>query len=281
MDSDPSMVDAALPGRILSDHFSGSIKYSGQIDSWEPLGGTLIDYSQANALLDASREILAVEFPRRKFDTHRQITVGGLKAFTGTYWTGSERYLGIAKLNELASKHKLGFVEGGHLMSRKLGRVEGGAEFAESLSVSVRVEFTRPSQPAGAWIDQQTRGAGWEAHQPRLIDATWQVFCELLDKAPVERAHGYWNSGRVDIPDGEIRIGNLIFLPPHVIASFGGPDGASQELGAIDRHVVSGDADNNGLALRLWRRSDEGAPERMQEVGRLLHRHGMPLMRSE
>jgi hypothetical protein len=253
------------------------IRYASPIHSWEPLGSTLIEYSQDNPLLDASRQALAIEFPRRQFDTHRQITVGGLKAFKGSYWTGNERHLGLAQLDDLVRAQKLGFVGGAHLMSRKLGQIDGSPGSGEFLSSRVTVEFTRPDHPAGARASIQSVGGGWEPHLGHFVDATWQVFCDLLDAAPVESGVGAWHIRWLTVPEGRLRIGSLLFLPSPVVASFGGPEEAIGELGAIDDHPVGGDAADNGLALRLWRDHGDVSPEREDELARLLHRHGMPV----
>lgn len=258
---------------------SVEIRYTSSIHAWDRLGSALIEYAQDNPLLDASRQSLAIEFPRRKFNTHRTITVGGLRAFKGSYWTGSERHLGLAQIDELLQRQKLGFVGDGHLMSRKLGPIDGSPGSGEFLSSGVTVEFTRPDRQAGAQTSFQSVGSGWEPYLDRFVEATWQVFCDLLDMAPVASGVGCWNAHRhTTIPAGRIAIGNLLYLPPNVLASLGGTDHATRELGAIDSHPVAGDAARNGVAIRLWRNSDEGSPERESALGQILHRHGMPLI---
>jgi hypothetical protein len=257
--------------------FFASIRYSEPIHAWEPPGDTLIEYSQDHPLFDVARAILATEFPRRKFDTHRRITVGGLKAHSGSYWTGAERHLGLAQLDELGGKRRLGFVEGGHVMSRKLGRTDGSDGADDYVSVSVRVEFTRPvSASPGALLHLGIVG-GWGPHTPNLIDAAWRAFCDLLDMAPVSTGRGYWDGARsVALQDGDFPMGNVLYLPSTVVASFGGPEQAAHQVDAIDVHPVGGESQANGLAVRLWQRPHDATAARQSELAELLHRHGMP-----
>src|SRR5579862_9146652 len=84
------------------------VVYAGDLHGWEPAGLDLVDCTQDNSMLDAHRRVLAAEFPRRKFETERRITVGGLRANMGTYYTGRDRPAGLAKLADLQEAHKLG-----------------------------------------------------------------------------------------------------------------------------------------------------------------------------
>lgn len=222
-------------------------------------------------MFDASRAVLAAEFPRRKFETYRTTTVGGLKAFNGNYWTGADRYLGLAQIEELTKKQRLGFVQGEHFIARNHGRTEPSERDGATLYVQVRVEFTRPVRWPGADLGVQI-GADWEHHVPALSDAVWQTFCDLVDMAPVTSALGYWDRHQsVTLPDGEFPIGSIVHLPEGVVASFGGADEAARALS--DAHV---DRATRGLAVRLWRLPQDITAEGLSTAAQLLRDHGMP-----
>ena len=106
-------------------HLFAYVDYADAVHGWEPSGLALVDVTQDNAVLDAHREVLTAEFPRRKFETELKITVGGLRADNGSYYVGPDCSVGRFKLAELQEAHKLGLVSGGHMhrcMCKRKGR---------------------------------------------------------------------------------------------------------------------------------------------------------------
>jgi len=63
----------------------GHVAYASELHGWEPSGSVLVEFTQGNTMLDAHRQVLASEFPRRKFETEFTTTIGGLRSDAGTY----------------------------------------------------------------------------------------------------------------------------------------------------------------------------------------------------
>jgi len=251
--------------------FHAHVRYKGELHSWETAGRALIVLTQDNALLDAQREILSVEFPRRKFETELQITVGGLRADQGTYYRGPQRAEGITRLAALQESHKLGLVEGAHLISRVFDPVDHSRD--ESTYVSAHVSFSRPHwKTAASSISTSTTGAFGERNNAALMDAAWQTFIRLVEAAPIDGAHGGWGDRTGDWgkpPPGEPPVAPFMVLTPHLVERLGGVSSTARALGAFDVHPMCSDPTYD-VAIRLGSQPEDMTDDRVAQLRSIL-----------
>lgn len=247
------------------------MRYEGELHGWESAGRALIDLTQDNPLLDAQRQILSVEFPRRKFETELQITVGGLRADKGTYYRGPQRADGITKLAALQAAHKLGLVEGAHLISKVFDPVDHSRN--EGTYVSAHVSFSRPHwQTAASSISTSTTGAFGERHIAALMDAAWQTFIRLVEAASIVDAYGGWSDRTGDWdkpPPGEPPVAPFMVLTPQVVERLGGVSATARALAAFDVHPMRSDP-TDGVAIRLGRQPGDMTDDRVAQLRSIL-----------
>ena len=243
------------------------VRYAVDIDGWDETSRSLTAYTQSNPLLDAQRQVLADEFPRRKFETELRITVGGHNADSGSYWTGRERVMGVARLEDLRDRHKLGLVGGSHLITKRFDRDNHAAD--ESLYVSLEVRFTHPKlterrPEASVFVGAQ--GTFGELHLPTVANAAWTVFERLVDIAPPASAIAHWH-GAGSEPDfhHERPVGAFMLLEPRVVERLGGAAAAAAALQAEGWNAVRGD-ERNGITVRLSRIPEDMPSERIEQV---------------
>jgi hypothetical protein len=253
-------------------HLFGHVEYAEDLHAWEPAGLDLVAFTQDNALLDAHRAILAAEFPRRKFETGLAITVGGLRADTGTYYTGSQRPEGFAKLAALQEAHKLGVVNGWHLISKRFDRDDHSRD--ESTYVNVEACFARPQWPEArstARVSVQVYGPFGDRHLDLLVGAAWATFRHLVNAAPVRTANASWDSQ----DDQWLRAGDdwpvaaFMLIEGPVVGALGGGPSAAERLGAFGWEAVRGD-ERNGVVVQLGRRPEDTSGEHLARIRAVL-----------
>lgn len=222
-------------------------------------------------MLDGHRALIASELPRRKFETELQITVGGLRADSGTYYTGRQRSVGVGKLSELQQAHKLGVVGGSHLISKRFDPTDPSRD--EGTYVAVEARFTRPQWPQampGASVSLQLTGAFGNEHLDVLVDATWRTFQHLVDIAPVTTARAHWDQRRDDErsdPSG-LPVHAFMLIDASNVAALGGAEAAAEHLEAFDWKSVRGD-EQNGVVVQLGRRPEDITGDRLTRIRRL------------
>jgi hypothetical protein len=254
-------------------HLYGRVAYADELHGWEPAGLALVEYTQDNPMLDAHREVLAAEFPRRKFETELRITVGGLRAHSGTYYTGRERQDGLAKLAELQQARKLGVVNGAHLISKTFDRDDHRRD--EGTFVLVEASFTRPQWPAAtpeATVSVQAYGPFGDHHLGMLVAAAWETFQHLVDAAPVATADAYWDSQRAELArpaSGDPPVGAFMLIDAPVVTALGGATVAGERLEAFDWKPLGGD-EQNGVLMQLGRRPEDTTGDRLARIRRQL-----------
>lgn len=248
-------------------HLYGRVVYAVDLHGWEPAGLGLVEISQDNPLLDAHRQVLAAEFPRRKFGTELKIAVGGLRADVGTYYTGRDRPQGLAKLAELQRAHKLGLVSGWHLISKTFDHDDHGRD--ERTAVCVEAWFSRPPRPEvtpQSLMSVQATGSFGDRNLDDLVAAAWRTFQLLVDVAPVASADVVWNNQRDDdLNPDERPMAPFMMFGGSDVTKLGGAKNAAERLEAFDWNTVRGD-ESNGVVVQLGRRPEDTTGDRLNRI---------------
>jgi len=244
------------------------VEYEGELRGWEPAGLALVEYTQGNPTLDAHRAVLEAAFPRRKFETELCITVGGLRADSGSYFIGRDRGHGLSKLATLQETHKLGLVGGQHIITKTFDPDDHRRD--EGTSVSIEARFTRPQWPEAtpiASVSVHADGPFGAEHLDSLVTAAWQSFRHLVGVAPITKAYADWDSqsGAYHPPTDGPAVHAFMLLDARTVAGLGGSDAAIDRLGVIDWQSMNGD-EANGLVVQLSRRPDDWTYDRVKDI---------------
>jgi hypothetical protein len=237
------------------------VEYAVKLTGAEPPGLDLVGYTQDNPMLDAHRQVLAAEFPRRKFETNLLLTVGGLRADGGTYYERKERDAGFTELAELQATGKLGVVNSRHWISKVSDFHDPGRDEGSAVSVEVR------PREGCATVSMSASGPFGDRHLATLVEAAWRSFQHLVDAAPVATANARWDSQWEQFlrPPGERGVGAFILVDQLTAQALGRGAAAAKRLGAFDWKAVRSD-ERNGLITQLGRRPEDTTGDRLAEI---------------